>query len=84
MKMPLEYSKVPMAPSHKTAPFCNREMRSEAMNMVKAEMPSLIELYRKRRESAIVGAPEATAAQCYNSADSNISSQFIMMSEVNV
>ena len=54
------------------------------MDMVEAEVPSLIELYRKPREFAIVRAPEGSLALCYNSADSNISSQFIMMSGVNV
>src|ERR1035437_7950576 len=69
MKMPLEYSNVPMAPSHKTAPFCNREMRSAVMDIVEAEMPSLLELYRKRRKFAIAiaRAPECSAALCYNS-----------------
>jgi hypothetical protein len=55
------------------------------MDILEAEMPSLIELYRKPRKFAIAiaRAPECSAALCYNSADSNISSQFIMMSGVN-
>ena len=71
----------------KTAPFCNREMRSMrsvVMDMVEAEAIGLIELYRKPREFAIVRTPKGSLALCYNSADSNISSQFIMMSGVNV
>lgn len=53
------------------------------MNIVEAELLSLIELYRKWREFAIARAPECATALCYNSADSNISSEFIMMSGVN-
>jgi hypothetical protein len=54
------------------------------MDIVEAEEPSFIELYRKPRECAIVREPEMSVALCYNSADSNISSQFIMMFGVNV
>jgi hypothetical protein len=53
------------------------------MEIVKAVMPGLIELYRKWREFAIAGAPEGQATFCYNSTNSNISSQFIITSEVN-
>ena len=53
------------------------------MDLVKAEMPSLIELYRKQPEMAIANAPGDAAAQCYNLANSNISLQFIMMFGVN-
>jgi hypothetical protein len=55
------------------------------MDIVEAEVPSLIEPYRKPRKFAIAiaHAPERSAALCYNSADSNISSQFIMMFGVN-
>jgi hypothetical protein len=49
------------------------------MDLVKAETPSLIELYRKQPEIAIANAPGDAAAQCYNSTNSNISSRFIMM-----
>jgi hypothetical protein len=72
-----------MAPSHKTAPFCKREMRSVVMEMVEAVMPGWIELYRKWGEFAIARAPGGQATLCYNSANSNISSQFIMTSGVN-
>jgi hypothetical protein len=53
------------------------------MEMVEAEMPSLLELYRKWREFAIAGAFGSQAALCYNSANSNISSQFVTTSGVN-
>src|SRR5208283_3681536 len=53
MKIPLEYSSVPMAPSHKTAPACKREMSSVGMDVLDLEKCWLIELYRKTREMAI-------------------------------
>ncbi len=54
------------------------------MEMVEAVAPGLIELYRKWREFAIAGAPGDQGKLCYNSANSNISAQFIMQSGVNV
>ncbi len=53
------------------------------MDLVKATMPSLIELYRKQPEIAIAYALRQGAVRCYNATDSNISSQFIMMFGVN-
>jgi hypothetical protein len=52
------------------------------MNIVEAEMPSLFELYRKLREFAMVAASGEDCRLCYNSADSNKPSHFIMMSGV--
>ncbi len=53
------------------------------MEMVEAVAPGLIELYRKCREFAIARAPGGQATLCYNSANSNRSSQFIITSGVN-
>jgi hypothetical protein len=54
------------------------------MELVEAVVPGLIELYRKWRETAIARASGGYGALCYNSANSNISLQFIMLSGVNV
>jgi hypothetical protein len=54
------------------------------MELVEAVVPGLIELYRKWRETAIAGASVDYGALCYNSANSNISLQFTMLSGVNV
>jgi hypothetical protein len=53
------------------------------MEIVEAVVPGLIELYRKWREFAIAAAPVARLKLCYNSANSNLSSEFIMTSGVN-
>src|SRR5271169_4022393 len=56
MKIPLEYSSVPMAPSHKTAPACKRGMSSVGIDILVLIAMDLNELYRKWQEMAITAA----------------------------